>query len=791
MFRILKKEIKKVSLERNYLKKGEKSRLGGAGEGGIYRDKATGKDYLLKRIASPGVSLENKLKSNWRAWDEILAAKFLVAAGVLVPNMFAVEDASGLIYVASSMLPGVKNCTKNVFEKLPASSREAVFASQLMHCWLGNRDLVNVSGENFVVDNDNRVFNVDLGAALFSGFRRIIQGQDDVNFNADSIHTCLLDGNNNNFGMLVDRNNRQIPALNIDKINAFFSEYLSSPDNERKYQLQGALIIEGFRDEDIETLVNSSGHTDEDKLLRIEVLKARRQAILEFIENKYSAHALEEERLSLRLQRIFHKHGIYNQFVNVGGSDAIVSYRAQYTNAVKPNITINADGTVSIQLKDASVMAKAIPVLQRFSGAGITVSGMPPMIMVTMPLADFKAEINRELIENSLQIFFSSFGYYSHIKDDFHRFVYKGDGHSGFRPTVSNQNNTLMITLPADANSLQILKAIANEFNIDSTYAAIKNNTLLMNGITLEDLASCLMQNTGVRKVAIISENSDGKILAGKLDVTKKGVSGFATAGGGCEHPYNPLLAAREEGADEFGYSIDTHVSLIPIGSTLPNKTKNIFLVPPEGTSNEADRAIDYQEFQDGSIKYYSFSEFRAAFKTNKIVFDRSSVDLYLRYYQREIQKIMTQLGIENVLVHIAKNSHSIGKIYLKPSIENYNYLWGSTRRLNKNCLQLMRKLLGKQYGSLVIKESNHSGEQNSKKIISRECLEINESINPARFYDILVKHSLESVLHSDKPVHAREHESQWVSARSTLTAKIDNYLYWRAKQAIALLTIY
>lgn len=43
------------------------------------------------------------------------------------------------------------------------------------------------------------------------------------------------------------------------------------------------------------------------------------------------------------------------------------------------------------------------------------------------------------------------------------------------------------------------------------------------------------------------SESKEGKILAGKLSLRKKGVEGFATAGGNSNYPYNPLRAAREE----------------------------------------------------------------------------------------------------------------------------------------------------------------------------------------------------------------------------------------------------
>ena len=343
------------------------------------------------------------------------------------------------------------------------------------------------------------------------------------------------------------------------------------------------------------------------------------------------------------------------------------------------------------------------------------------------------------------------------------------------------QDDAIVITLPDGAEPTQVLTRISHQFNIDLAHLAIENNRLLVKGATLDQLASCLMQNTGARKVAVISENIDGKILAGKLDAGKKGVSGFATAGGGSNRPYNPLLAAREEGEDEFGYSIRTDVPLVPLGSTLPNKAKNIFLVPPEGTSAQADLAIGYKEFQDGSIKYYNFSEFREAYKNNKTIFDRSSVDLYLRYYQREIQKLLIQLGIENVLVHISKKPGQTGKITLKPSMENYNFLYGDTRSLNRDCLNLMQKILGRRKGGLVVKESYQGTQKGHKKIMFRECLEINESVNPAKFCALLRDYSLKPASNNVETMEGSD--MQWQLVRDTLMTKIDDYLYWRANK--------
>ncbi|HHF0524616.1 TPA: hypothetical protein ACTUT5_000013 [Legionella anisa] len=783
----VKKEIKTKKLHGFYLKKSEKTKFGGKGEGGVFRDKSTGKDYLVKRISCPGWELPQKKAMNWRSWDEILAARFLKAAGVLVPNMFAVEDEQGLIYVASSKLPGVKNCLKDTFQTLPQASRDLVLASHLMHCWLGNRDLVNNTGENFVVDTDNRIFNVDLGAALFSGFRSVVQGQDDVNFNENSIAPFLLDSTNKRFGIFKTRGGSDTPALNIKSVKHFFSELFQSEQSERKYLLQGALMIAQFGDQDIEDLVNSTGHTAEDKNIRINVLKARKVKILEYVQNKYGINALQEEQIALNLQRIFHKYGIFNKYEKKGGgSDAIVSFTSQYTNALKPNVKINLDGTIIIQV-DKQPYPRIFPILQRLAGENAIDN--TPNVKITMPIDEFVAALQIDVIENSLQIFFSSFGYLSSVKDEFHRYAYKGDGFDGFRPRVNVRNDTTTaIALPSEADPQHIIQHLCEQFKIAPSNMEIEESVLLIKGISLSQLASYLMKNTGVRKTAVVSEDQQGKILAGKLDPVKKGFSGFATAGGNSTYPYNPSRAAREEGAEEFGHSIKIDAPLIPIGSTLPNKKKNIFLVQPGGTALIADSHIDYKEFQDQSIKYYNFSEFRASYIKDKTKFDRTSVDLYLRHYQRELQKSLNELGIDNVLVHISKKPQSLGKIILKPSIESYNFSSGQVRPMNNKCKKLMEELLGKGKFQCVVKQSQQG---NNKKalVVSRECLVLHDQINPAQFHQRLTAKILE-VQAGVKPKtfdkHVLEVDRQTndlETLRTTLIEKVDNYLTWRTNK--------
>ncbi|WED42964.1 hypothetical protein [Legionella cardiaca] len=779
MFRVIKKEIKTRNLEGFYLKKSEKTKFGGAGEGGVYRDKRSGKDYLLKRVSLPGVTDPAEKKTiNWRSWDEILAARFLKAAGVLVPNMFAVVDKDGVVYVASAMLPGVKNCTHDKLQTLPQASRDAILASQLLHCWLGNRDIVNGAGENFVVDADARIFNVDLGAALFSGFRSIVPGKDNVNFNKDNIRPFLIDRQNDQFGILKTKTGSSVETKNIKQTKAFFSELTSSPENERKYQLQGALMLAQFSDKDIEDLVNSTGHSPEDKEQRIEILKARKTAILEHIQKKYGEHALKEEQISLELQHIFHKYGLYNKYVGTGGSDAIVSYRAQYTNAIKPHVKINPDGTIAIQIPNGH-HDKALPIIARLAGTKIIDN--KGSITVTLPCDDFTHEIHKELIQNSLQVFFSSFGYLSNIQDEFHRYVYKGDGCYGFRPAVTANGETITITLPdenADKHQA-MLTLFSEQLNLDPLAMRIENGALSITGINLEQLASYFMQNKGARKTAVVSENQEGKILAGKLDPKKKAVSGFATAGGGSDHPYNPVRAAREEGTDEFGHSIMMEAPLIPIGSTLPNKKKNIFLVQPGGTADKADTQIDYKEFQDNSIKYYSFREFREAYEKDQSKFDRSSVDLYLRHYQREIQKALTELGLNNVLVQISKKPATLGKISLKPSIENYNYGSNTPRKLNDECIKLMKELVGEGQFKLIRKTSEQGNSKKSMKV-ERIYFALADDMNPATFHALLLKKIQRVNSETSTPLEDSQQIHPMESLRKTLIDKVDNYLTWR-----------
>jgi hypothetical protein len=772
----IKKQPKILQLQDFYLKKSEKEKFGGMGVGGVYRDRRNGKDYLLKRVLTAGSDETEKELTKRYTWDEILAAKFLKHAGVLVPNMFAVEDETGLVYVASPMIPGAKNCTKKVFKDLPHASKQRVYVSLMMHCWLGNRDLINCKEENFVVDGSQRVFHVDLGATLFSGFRSIVTGQDDVNFANDTLEPFFLESNNASFGMLRTRTKQVIAAQNIGKIKNFFSEFLADSKAQREYHLQGALKVAQFSNQDIEDLVKATGHTEEDQKMRIKVLQARKDAIIQYVGNKYGKNALMEEQIALELQRICHKHGIYNKFSGGLGSDAIVGFRAQFNNALKPRLTINTDNSISIF---TSGNAEIQSIINRLANSKIKQKDSE--IEVNLPVNEFRIAIHKELVANALQIFFSSFGYEEKKAGIFYHSIYKGDGHDGFRPELIVQKDSIILSIPEASEAKTIREEIIQAFDLDPSLITVGPNCICLNQITLEEFTNYIMENTGVRKTAVVSENKEGKILAGRLSKEKKGVSGFATAGGNSDYPYNPARAAWGEGIDEFGYSISKNIPLIPMGSTLDNKKKNIFLVPAGGTSEHYDIPVDYPEFQKDTVKYYNFSEFRKHYKDHDITFNRSSVDLYLRYYQREIQKIFHALEIDNVLAHISKNPKSLGEIYLKPSIES------KTHTVDKKCLNLILEILGKEQFQVINKKSNQGC-----SVLNRQYIKINPELNPAKFHEILLcrLNKLPTDLPKpDKPKPAKKFKAKkakvdaFESIRATLITKTQNYLDWRANK--------
>jgi hypothetical protein len=75
------------------------------------------------------------------------------------------------IYVASEIIQHSTDYTADNIQKLPGTQKQNILSDCVIHAWLCNRDLVNQEGSNFVKDQDGRIYNVDLGQCLLSGFR--------------------------------------------------------------------------------------------------------------------------------------------------------------------------------------------------------------------------------------------------------------------------------------------------------------------------------------------------------------------------------------------------------------------------------------------------------------------------------------------------------------------------------------------------------------------------------------------------------------------------------------------
>ncbi|MFT4059843.1 MAG: hypothetical protein QM652_09865 [Legionella sp.] len=665
MFKKKKIAIKQMSLEDSFIKKSDS----------IYRNKHNGTDYFLHSPPNPISKNEAQIYS----WDEILAAHFLKHAGVLVPEMLAVHARNGWIYVAASMISNVKNCTVETFNTLPEFTKQQVYASIMIHYWLGNSNIMNSVANHLIIDSNNRVFHMNLGAALATNAVEYL----------DSV--------------------KHGQSKNTDTGSIIFAD----PYVQREYHLQGALMIARFSDEDIKNLVEATGHSAQDKELRINTLSARRIALLQHIQQIYGVYALQEEQLALELQRIFHKQGIFKQFEYASGTDAVVGFRSQFSNAIKPGVTLHKDNTLTIHIAPTKDVELTLGRLSQSKFRKIEDG-----FVITLPFVEFKKAVHAELIANILQVFFASFGYKSPETGIFYQPMYKGDGHDGFRPQLHFEANTLLINLPINEDEEKIRQLMIHTFNLEPECIKVKHGVLQLDIISIDVFVNAIMEQAGVSKTAVVSENSAGQILAGKLNKQKKGVTGFATAGGNSAYPYNPVRAARAEGVHEFGYSIDEEVDLIPIGSTLASKQENIFLIASGGTSEAPDHPIFYPEFEENTIQYYNFTDFREYYKKYQIQFERCSVAVYLRHYECEIQKLLHMLGIENLLIHISQKPATLGKMKLKPSINCDDFSSENTKYLRYICELL--------------------GEHNC--FLNANYIEINEQLNPAQFYNGLLQ---------------------------------------------------
>ncbi|MCX7090223.1 MAG: hypothetical protein NTU48_02045 [Legionellales bacterium] len=690
--------------------------------GFIGRDPFTGKDYLIKRPL--GASLEG----NWRVWDEVLAAKLCKHAGVLVPDIFAVEDQRGFVYLASAILPGTSNCTKEAFHRLPFSSKEPVFCSLMMHAWLGNRDLVNVLGENFVMDRDKRVFYVDLGGTLCIGFRsQGFQKEDTINLAADRISLFLLASDNSEYGWMYRQSGGREFAHNIQQIQDFFGEEYFV--NQREYHARGAIIVQQFSDQDIEDIVNSTGHTSQAKASRILMLKQRRDALISEIQKKYhDPDLLEAEKIAQVLQRILHRCGDFKLPVQpMNGSDAVVSDTAQFLNALKPKVNFLPDNQICIEGNDIERLFTILG----FDGQVVSCKKNRIVLFTRDRVCN---AIYSKFITNSLQACFYSFGHVRANHATYHHGAFKGSGEQGFEPVLSIEHGTTVVTLPRDADAANICQRLKRIFSLrDRMVTVADNGQQLCVHTSLAELAWHMMTDLGVRKTVMVFENQEGQISVGKLDQKKKAVTGFATAGGNAEYLYDAERSVWEQGFQELGHRIHDQASLTPIGSTLVNQQANIFLVPAGALALAPTEHIDYEAFQKESIRYHHFHQLASEGLLSNSRFDRSSVDLYLRYYQEKIQIILNEnLGEHaNVLVHISKKPQSLGHIILKPSLAAPGRGCISA---NQRCTALMTQLFPGQYHL-----ENRVTHQRAYSRI-RQCIVLDRKVNPRNFYIKLIE---------------------------------------------------
>ena len=719
--RTTESEIMPSNRLESYIKKSEKEKKGGMCPGFVGRDRRTGKDYLIKR--PPNAPIEG----NWRVWDEVLAAKLCKHAGILVPDIFAVEDRSGFVYLASAILPGTSNCKKEDFHRLPSASKEPVFCSLMMHAWLGNRDLVNIHGENFVMDRDKRVFFVDLGGTLCIGFRSHgFQNEDTINVTAeaDTILPFLLASDNSKYGLMQRKSGAPEFARNIKQIREFFGEEYFA--NEHEYHARGAIIVQQFSNQDIEDIVNSTGHTPTAKAFRICMLQQRRDALISAIQTKYNdPDLLEAEKIAQLLQRILHRFSCFKVPAQPGsGLDAGVGYAAQFLNAEKPKVNFLANNQICIESNKI--------------GRLVTILGLEEQVVarnrnsIVLSIRDRLCDvIYSKFITNSLQSCFYSFG---HLRENHAayrlRHAFKGAGEQGFEPVLSTEGGATVVTLPDAVDAANVRQRLQRTFSLqDREMTVADNGHQLCVHTSLAKFAWRMMADVSVRKTAIVSENQQGQILAGKLDQGKKAVAGFATAGGNAEYPYDAERSAREEGVEELGYGIQGEAPLIPLGSTLVNQQANIFLAPAGATALAPTHRIDYHEFQNDSIQYYHFHQLASECRRSHIQVDRSSVDLYLRYYQEKIQNILSEkLGDSvNMLVHISKKPQSLGQIILKPSLAAAS--GRGTILANQRCTALIAQLFPEQYRlkNLVTYQRVYSR--------SRQCIILDPKVNPRDFY--------------------------------------------------------
>jgi len=734
------------NFQADFTKKGEKTKLGGKGEGGIYRSKI---DYVIKRVetGNSAYTPQNRKVENFRTYDEVLASRLFGELGGAVPYMCVVNDTDGNAYVAAERLRGAKDLTADDFKKLPLSIRENILSEQVIHAWLCNRDIVNADGENYVVDADRVVAAVDFGQCFFSGFRSVsgkTDGSKDDKIFVEGDPLLLIPGESDKHGQLYLPDSKQYTLNNKDAIANFFSTG-ADLDLQRHAYLQGVLRVLSMPDATLTAIVNKSLHSEEDKQKIIRGLQARRDKLVRHAQAKYGQFALEEEQSSLELRRVMHKAGIFSAMPGSVSGDAVVGWKSQYQNALLPKIIIKDD----ILYIDISVKIDKLDAVNNIlAKMGVTTSkDAGGIIKVEVPIPAFKRIVETAVMADALQILLGSHEYKStsaeaKYKSPYAGGAYKGDCSDGFRPVVSY--------VPSDASAgklkLEFDERVISGDNfaklLQEKYGLTKDvdYTLTSGEIIIVDPKSFLLltqTEIGARKTAIVSENDKGQIMAGRLDPAKKGgASGFATAGGNADKPMNPRASAADEGGDEFGHAISTPEKLIPIGSTLHSREPNIFLAGP-GLTSDIKRPIGYKEFKDGTIKYHSFHQFREASRADSAAsFDRSSVMYYVKFYQQQIQQELEKLGFNDIIVICSKKAGTLGHVYIKPSITGGGTVVKKIRQADELVKVLTSR--GIRYEKIEKISKQHNGAGNTEGV-KREVFKVDAKLNPLEFLNILM----------------------------------------------------
>ncbi len=733
-----------TNLDDDFIKKGTKAKKGGMGEGGIYRKKDDSRDYLVKITSSYDQT------QKFRSHQEVLASRLALACGAAVPTIYEIQDSSDpqKVYVASEVIQHSTDFTADQIQQLQGPNKQNILSDCVIHAWLCNRDLVNTEGANFITDQDGRVYNVDLGNCLLSGFRGKIfkhVQEDQLNFFDDDNPVKLipfLDTDNPDKFKLKTKSETSVEVRNKPQL-----QKLSANNEQEKKScfLQGVLRIQAVSDEQLEAIVNSSGDTLSNKNIIIAGLKKRRQSLVAHAEKVYGPNALKEEQMALDIQKIMHQASIFPTCPLNG--DAKVSWHSQYQNASKPIVTYDKtipSSNVKLEYQDEDQANKAMEVYKQL---GITKISLKAKIITTqISPSELHGIIQKNMVADRLQVLLGSYAI-NHTSDYKTPYTYGGKPFNkaalsaGMRPMINLDANSLAITFDTAKISVADFKQLLSEtYGLSSTdYQATSDS----NKIIIKDpkqFIYLVSTKLGARKTAVISENQDGQILAGQLDPKKKGgKQGFATAGGNSDLPMNPKAAAAGEGGDEFGYKITDPTLLTPIGSTVAGNVQNIFLASP-GATDDQPQPIGYKEFKDDSIKWYSFAEFRDAYKKTSdgkdpIKFDRTSVEYYVKYYQRAIQKQLQELGLNNFIVICSKKPETLGMIYIKPSIPAGAITTNTITLQEQQKLEGLLQSSGVKFSSqdrtsLVTKKTAKTSEQ----YITRRIAKIDEALNPAIF---------------------------------------------------------